>query len=251
MLRIFWGPDNFTRGEAVARLKTELDSDGMLSANTTILDGAHLDFDALIAACDTVPFLAEHRLVIVENLLAQGESRPARRRPPRRGAAATDAQPTAIERLAAYAATMPPSTILLLLEGDIRRDGAALAALSTAGEATYFPRKGGQDLRAWVSERAKASGAALDPAAQALLIESTGGELWLIAQEIEKLALYAGGAGRQRLCDGRRDCGRENPDRACPTGTAARGRLRRALSAHHDHQAVPAADHRGGPAEPR
>jgi hypothetical protein len=43
----------------------------MLATNTDVLDGRAVTPDQLAAICDTVPFLASHRLVVVEGLLAR------------------------------------------------------------------------------------------------------------------------------------------------------------------------------------
>jgi len=193
MLRIFWGPDTFSRAEALALLKRGLDADGMLSVNTAVLDGAHLDLDVLIATCDTVPFLAQHRLVVAESLLGQAQARPARRPTARRARAAAEARPSTLTRLADYVPRMPPTTTLLLLEGDLRGDNAALTALRAIGEAVQFPRKTEAELRLWLGARARLLGAELEPPAAGLLIESTRGDLWSMASELEKLSLYASG----------------------------------------------------------
>ena len=74
MLHLFHGPDTFSRGEALRELRKRLDSDGMLDTNTTSFDGRSLKPDELLAACDTVPFLAPARLVLVEGLLGAQES---------------------------------------------------------------------------------------------------------------------------------------------------------------------------------
>ena len=75
MIRLFFGPDTFTRSEAVKQLKRELDSDGMVESNTTVLDGATISPDELRNHCNTVPFLASKRLVVVEGLIRRTERR--------------------------------------------------------------------------------------------------------------------------------------------------------------------------------
>ena len=55
VFHVFYGPDTFTRGEALAALRQQLDTDGMLSANTAAFDGGRVKPDELRAACDTMP----------------------------------------------------------------------------------------------------------------------------------------------------------------------------------------------------
>ena len=82
MFAIFHGKDDFSVHEALASLKSELGSDDMLADSTDHVVGSSARPDALLALCQTTPFLSAHRLVVVEGLLGRFE--PSARRP-RRG----------------------------------------------------------------------------------------------------------------------------------------------------------------------
>ena len=191
MLRIYYGPDTYSRAEAIAELKAELDSDGMLSANTSQFDGAELDLAALLATCDTVPFLSPNRLVIVNNLLGQTPPRRTRQRAPRRSS--EGAEPSRGEELAAYIPRMPSTTTLLLLEGALRPDNGLLQTLTPLAQTRAFPHLQGQQLLSWISARALKVNSQIEPRAAVLLAEGLGGDLWVLAGEIEKLSLFAAG----------------------------------------------------------
>ncbi len=196
MLHIFCGPDTFSRGEALAALRRSLDGNGMLVTNTAVFDGKSVKPEELFAACDTVPFLAAHRLVQVEGLLAAQEGRMRRGRTARGRASAGepsagDSSPWAA--LAEYAPRLPPSTELVLVEGELRADNWLLAALRDGVELRQFPLLGPQELQRWVQARAHAVQAPITPRAAATLAESVGANLWQLNSELEKLALYAHG----------------------------------------------------------
>src|SRR5690242_17698847 len=153
MLQIFYGPDSFSRAEALAALRRSLDDDGMLATNTAIFDGKGVKPDELFAACDTVPFLAAHRLVLVEGLLAAQEGRARRPRAGRSRASA--AEPASGEgspwaALPEYAPRLPPTTELVLIEGELRADNWLLAALRETAALRQFPPLGHDDLQRWV-----------------------------------------------------------------------------------------------------
>jgi DNA polymerase-3 subunit delta len=192
MLRIYYGPDTYSRAQAVAELKAEHDTDGMLSTNTVTFDGAHLDTPALLATCDTVPFLAAHRLVVVTDLIVQAQSRAGRgcdRRPPPEGQAGSG-----LDSLAQYIPRMPQTTTLLLLDGLLRENNSLLRSLSPMAEVRLFPLLGEQQLLAWVAARTRALGAAFEPRAASLLVQSVrAGDLWTLAAEVDKLSLFAAG----------------------------------------------------------
>ncbi|HLZ71398.1 MAG TPA: DNA polymerase III subunit delta [Dehalococcoidia bacterium] len=196
MLRIFYGPDTFSRGEALAALRRSLDGDGMLATNTALFDGKSVKPDELFAACDTVPFLAEHRLVLVDGLLGAQEGRVRRGRAGRARAsaaepAAGDGSPWAA--LPEYARRLPPTTELVLVEGELRADTWLLAALRDAAELRQFPLLGQEELQRWVQARAHAVQAPITARAAATLAEAVGANLWQLNSELEKLALYAHG----------------------------------------------------------
>jgi DNA polymerase-3 subunit delta len=191
MLYILYGRDDFSLREELARIKGELDSDDMLSSNTDVLDGREVSPEQLMAICDTMPFLSEHRLVVVEGLLKRF-GRPER---PRRGArAARGGSTEALERwrgLADHVQRMPDTTTLVLVDGELSGKNPLLEALKSAGQVREF-----RALRAvlpWILERAQKQGIDISPAAARLLADLVGNNLWVLASELEKLAAYAQG----------------------------------------------------------
>ena len=198
MLHILYGPDSFSRAEALAALKKSLDTDGMLASNTTPLEAKSLTLAHLQMVCDALPFLAANRLVIVEGLLARLSGRPSGRA--RRGGGAASL-PEEWKALPDLVTRMPPTTTLALVEGDLPAETPLLVALAEHGRARNFPRMPARALEGWIAQRAKARGITLEPAALRLLAESAPQEtgedgnwhaLWNVTNDLEKLALYAG-----------------------------------------------------------
>ena len=66
---ILYGEDDFTAREALAEIKGALGDEVMLATNTTVFQGGTTTPEELAAACNTIPFLAANRLVIIEGLL--------------------------------------------------------------------------------------------------------------------------------------------------------------------------------------
>jgi DNA polymerase-3 subunit delta len=198
VLHILYGPDSFSRGEAVAGLKKSLDTDGMLGSNTNALEAKSLTPQHLQMVCDAMPFLAAHRLVIVEGLLARLSGGSSRRG--RRGSAAVRF-PEEWQTLPELASRMPPTTTLLLLDGDLPQDAPIVVALAEHGRARNFPRMPAKALESWIAQRAKAHRVTLEADALRLFAESvpqeTGDDgqwhaLWGVVNDLEKLSLYAG-----------------------------------------------------------
>jgi DNA polymerase-3 subunit delta len=68
MITLLFGADELARSEALAGIKAEIPPD-LADLNMTVLDGKKLRLDALVAACEAFPFIADRRLVIVNELL--------------------------------------------------------------------------------------------------------------------------------------------------------------------------------------
>jgi DNA polymerase-3 subunit delta len=192
---IFCGPDSFTLHEALAELKAELNSDGMLATNTATFEGNQVRPDELLAVCGTVPFMGAHRLVLVEGLLARFEVPRGRRRAAasQTGEPGRQADLGPWRDLPAALEGLPPSTALVFVDGDISENNALLRLLSPLAQVRRFPRLSQRDLPGWIQARAHGEGVDISPAAVRLLADLVGNDLWALWQELKKLALYAGG----------------------------------------------------------
>ena len=72
MITLIHGPAELLRAETLDAIRSSIAADAeMAELNTTRLDGRQTTVAALQNACDTMPFLAEHRLVVAEGLLAR------------------------------------------------------------------------------------------------------------------------------------------------------------------------------------
>jgi DNA polymerase-3 subunit delta len=149
-------------------------------------------------ACEAAPFLAANRLVVVEGLLA----RLAGRAPGRGRRGGTPGLPDEWKELPAAVSQLPPTTTLVLAEGDLPRELPLLQALAEHGRARNFPRLPSKALEGWIGQRARAMRVTLDAGALRLLVESTSQEmgddgqwhaLWGVVNDLEKLSLFAGG----------------------------------------------------------
>jgi len=191
MLYIFYGSDGFSRREALQALKQELDTDGMLSANTTVLDARQTTPQEVFAACDTVPFLGGCRLVIVEGALGGSASGGRGRRSKRREPDAEDAMgPWWV--LVDYAARMPEPTTLVLVDGE-SVDVNLLDALRPLARVQRISLPARREAPGWVQARARAKGLSMDGRASAVLAELVGNDTWMLASELDKLSAYAAG----------------------------------------------------------
>ncbi|HLZ22265.1 MAG TPA: DNA polymerase III subunit delta [Ktedonobacterales bacterium] len=211
MFLLYHGPDEFSAHEALARLRATHD----FGYNQDTFTGAGADLATIRNTCDTMPFLSEQRLVVVDGLPkrkrggkddgaddsssppSQGEGSgegSAKSGKGKKGKTASGPDPKAFAAgLAEYVPSLPEFSILVLLADEVL-DAASplLKAAQKFGKAQAFLLPRGPQLEDWVARRAASHDAKLAPEAARLLAVEVGDNLRLLALEIEKLATYVG-----------------------------------------------------------
>jgi len=191
LLYILFGQDDFSIHELLEEIKRGLGDQTLLSANTTVLDGKQLSLAELRVAGETVPFLAEKRLVIIKGLLerfeAKGKSAGQKKTRPAAG------EESECQSLATHLLQLPESTVLVLVDGKVVKDNPLLRRLSGRAQVKQFPLLSDNELRAWIRRRVSGEGGNILPQAVSLLAKLVGNNLWTMANEIKKLVLLASG----------------------------------------------------------
>ena len=177
MLYIFHGPDDFTRNEAISALKAEMGDPSLADLNITVLEGQETTLGEIRHNADSMPFMADKRLVIVNGYIN-----------------AIKGKSSELEALVDYVANLPATTDLVLAEIDVLDKRSPLLKVATEVNAVITPFGGPNrnDLRGWIINRVKENGAEIDSGAAQLLGQLVGTELRTLNNEIEKLALYVG-----------------------------------------------------------
>lgn len=208
MFYLLHGDDEFSSREQLKLLRQQ----GNFDYNQDTYYGAEVSLATLTATCDTLPFLTDQRLVILDGL-------PKRRRGEETASAETanegagEATETAkggkakkgkksakgesrasFEKgLAAYVADMPESTVLIVLVDEVLDAAHPLVkAASQSGKVLQSTLPKGKALESWISKRARGLGVTIAPDAAELLANFIGNQLRLLANELDKLATYVG-----------------------------------------------------------
>ena len=191
MLYILLGQDDFSLHQSLEGIKRGLGDQAILAANTTTLDGQQLTLDQLRTVCETAPFLAERRLVIVNGLLERFEPRGKSGR--QRKIKPEADQQDEYKALGAYMGKLPDSTILVLIEGRIGSNNPLFRELSGKAEIRSFPLLREAGLHRWIQRQVTDEGSSISPQAVDLLTKLVGGDLWIMNNEINKLVLFTSG----------------------------------------------------------
>ncbi len=193
MFHILYGEDDFSIYHALGEIKEGLGDAGTLAVNTVSLDGEHLTLNELRHNCDTVPFLAPYRLVVVNSLLKHFEPRRGELRSGSRAVTKTDDKLKEWKDLASYIKQMTPTTALVLIDGKLNKQNPLLKELSPLAESRGFSRLRGKRLTTWIQQWVTGKNGAITPEAADLIAQLIGGNLWAMSNEIDKLLLYAQG----------------------------------------------------------
>lgn len=198
MIHLYHGPDAFSLQLALEQLRAAvLGDDSMAAFNETRLDGRGLKLGELQAATEALPFMGERRLVLVRGLAARGEGQ----------AAEKGANKSLSEGLALLWGRLPPSTVLVHVEGSLGPGNPLLKALTAwrasqplpaqAAEIRAFEAPKSAELPGWLRGRAKDRGGVMEgPAAVALaeaLTRERSVDLGIADNELEKLITFADG----------------------------------------------------------
>ena len=184
------GEDDFSVRQSLEEIKKGIGDQTVLAANTTVLDGKQVTLDQLRGACETVPFLTEKRLVVVEGLLERFE--PSAKTGRKKVVKRNDRQDE-YKSIANYVSRIPGFTELVLVDGKIGNHNPLLRELSAAAQVKSFPLLKEAKLRQWIEHRVTEAGGSISSQAVELLVRFVGSNLWIMANEVDKLVLFTAG----------------------------------------------------------
>ena len=150
------------------KLKNALISDGD-TMNFSAYEGAGIDQKAIVDLAETMPFLAERRVILIENS----------------GIFKKDG-----EVLAEYLPTVSESTYFIFVEAEVDKRSKIYKALCKVGRAIEFKTQTDELIARWVGGRIKKEGKKITQSAYNLFISKTGNDMENIDKEIEKLVCY-------------------------------------------------------------
>ena len=170
---LFEGVEENIKAAALAALRGQLLPEGLEELNENLMDNPSTD--ALIAAAETLPFLADKRLVVV------------REHPALAGKAEAD------ERLTEYMAHVPDSCVMVVLcrgKADARKK--LYRAIQKHGAVVTFSPLSDAELNAWIIKAFSALGKRCAPQTASLLAFTVGNDTALLRAEMEKIAALCG-----------------------------------------------------------
>ena len=188
--------DTFLAARRVARIRDDSGAGDLMDSNRQRIAAGQAQPAAVLAMCNSLPFLEPIRLIEIEGALAtqepaSGGGRAGAGSRPRGGRRA--AAGGGWTELAAAVPQFPDSTLLIFVDGAITERNPLLRALSAHATVHRETAPAGRDLDRWIKGAAASKGAAITPPGIRAIAEMVGSDLWALDRELEKLSLYAAG----------------------------------------------------------
>ncbi|GAC1649669.1 MAG: DNA polymerase III subunit delta [Ktedonobacteraceae bacterium] len=221
MFYLLHGEDEFTSREHLKRLRQQ----GDFGFNQDIYNGAESDIHTIVMSSNTLPFLSEQRLIVVEGLpkRKRGEAgqngldgldgqksatpieettKGTKARKGKKGGKVMTGRAGFEKILTEHVATLPETTVLIVLvEEALDSNSALLKAGEKYGKVVQSMLPKGAALEKWINNRAKSIEVKIAPDAVTILANFIGNNLRLLANELDKLATYAGKGGTIKIED--------------------------------------------------
>lgn len=181
---LLWGPEVYLRDKALAALKHYIAGGDLGQFNLSILDAAHRTPDEIIDAANTLPFFAEHRLVIVENPPYFRSKRK------KEDSSEEQYQEYGDDRLLNYLQEPNPTTCLVFVTDEsINKKLKTVRAIEKTGQILEFNNLKRKDLEEWIKAQFLKRGKKIELGALQYLLAVNPDDLGIINGEIEKLSL--------------------------------------------------------------
>ena len=163
-----YGPEDVLKDEAVRAIVDRAVDPSLRDFNFDQRSAAQLDAEAVHALCNTLPMLAERRVVLLRDI--EGWKRKTKGR----------------SEFLKYLERPSPETVVIMVQGSA--EPGEDKELAASAYAVRFDQLPADRARKWLLHRAGKLGVTLDPAAAEHLVLSVGADLGALASELGKLA---------------------------------------------------------------
>ncbi len=199
-LFLFEGEEEHIKRSALSQLENALPLGAFPDMNVTTLKDP--DADRLIAAAETLPFMADRRLVVVrESGMLSGKPK-------------DYDESASAERLKEYLPGLPDTVVLVFyVRGAADKRKKLYQTVKKSGQIVAFDRLDQRQLQNYIAKTMKKAGLAITADACDQLIYSVGDDLTTVLSETEKLIAY---------CDGRDSVKAEDIRAVCTARTEYR-----------------------------
>jgi len=165
---LLFGEEDYLRKQYRDKLKTALVNEGD-TLNYNYFEGKDVNVNEVIDLAQTMPFLAEKRVIILEN---------------------TGLVKSGGDKMADYVKDMADTVILIFVEAQIDKRSGLYKAIQSTGRVCEFKTQDEATLKKWIGQRVKQENKRISEDAVNTLLDMAGSDMANIQSELEKLFSY-------------------------------------------------------------
>jgi len=175
---LFFGEEQYIKQQALNKTIEAMVDPSLKDLNYAQIDGTDVDLDTIINACETLPFMADKRLVVVKDLsILNGRSD----------------DNIDEDRFLEYIKKMSETTCLILYcRNGLDKRKKIYKYINKTGKAFEFNHLMGRDLYTWINQTVEHQGKKISYNAIGYLVDRVGNDLNDISNELKKLISYVG-----------------------------------------------------------
>ena len=168
---LLFGEEAYLRQQYKDKLIQALNPDGD-TMNFTRYEGKGIEVREMIDLCETMPFFAEIRVILVEN---------------------SGFFKNKCEELADYMKSLPDYLVLVFAESEVDKRSRMYKAVKSSGRVTEFAKQDEKTLMRWAAGILGKEGKKITQRDMELFLTKTGTDMGNIRMELEKLVAYTEG----------------------------------------------------------
>lgn len=168
---LFWGEETYLKQQYKQKLLSALNPEGD-TMNFSRYEGKGIQVREVIDLCETMPFFAEYRVILVEN---------------------SGFFKNKCEELADYMKELPDYVRLLFVESEVDKRSRMYKAVKNCGRIVEFARQDEKSLMRWAAGILGREGRKITQRDMELLLTKTGTDMGNLRMELEKLITYTMG----------------------------------------------------------
>lgn len=179
---LLYGSEGYLRNYYKKALKVALVNEGD-NLNYSYFEGTGTNPSEVAGLLSTMPFMAEHRVIIVENSGWMAKSSGEEGEEKSSGDGKLSLVIEGIKNI-------PEDVIIIFVEEKADKRSKLYKAITSKGVAEEFGEQQDETLARWLINQAKAAGKSMDPATAMYLVSECGKDMFLLEKEIEKLMAW-------------------------------------------------------------
>ena len=168
---LFFGEETYLKQQYKQKLLSALNPEGD-TMNFSRYEGKGIQVREVIDLCETMPFFAEYRVILVEN---------------------SGFFKNKCEELADYMKELPDYVRLLFVESEVDKRSRMYKAVKNCGRIVEFARQDEKSLMRWAAGILGREGRKITQRDMELLLSKTGTDMGNLRMELEKLITYTMG----------------------------------------------------------